>query len=95
MTLLLSSSHPAEGSVSSNVVLPAGSTESQLVTVTGVDDMILDGEPNYTITTGTASSTGKAYAFIDPLDVVVTNIDNVVEEEMFIDGFETIVRGTE
>ena len=73
----------------SSVVLPAASTEPQLVTVTGVDDMELDGNIGYSINTGEATSTDKAYAGIDPSDVAVINVDNDVGEQVFDDGFES------
>jgi len=74
----LSSSRPTEGTVS-----PASISFSltnwnapQVVTVTGVDDKIQDGDQLYTIVTGAASSTDPKYNGMDAADVSVTNVDD-------------------
>ena len=74
----LSSSDTSEGTVS-----PASLTFSttnwnapQVVTVTGVDDKVQDGNQLYTIVTGAASSTDPKYNGTDPPDVTVSNIDD-------------------
>ncbi len=46
------------------------------VTVTGVDDLIADGNQPFRIITGAATSGDPAYNGLDPADVTVTNIDN-------------------
>ena len=48
----------------------------QTVTVTGVDDTIVDGDIAYAIVLGAASSADPAYNGLDPADVAVTNTDN-------------------
>lgn len=73
-----SSSDPNEGLVSpSEVTLNKGNwNKPQTVTVTGVDDAVIDGPIPYTIFTGPATSSDPAYNNLDPLDVQVTNLDN-------------------
>jgi hypothetical protein len=78
VTVKLSSSTPTEGTVS-----PATLTFStdnwnapQTVTVTGVDDKVEDGDQQYSVLIGAATSTDKGYQGLDPPDVSVTNKDN-------------------
>ncbi|HAN74500.1 MAG TPA: hypothetical protein DCQ63_09615, partial [Planktothrix sp. UBA8402] len=80
VTLPLSSDNTAEGTV-----LPASVTfnstnwnQPQTVTVTGVDDSIADGNQNYNIVTGVATSTDTNYNGVDPNDIGIDNIDNDV-----------------
>jgi hypothetical protein len=89
VSIALSSSLPAEGSVPLEVILPAGSTVPQLVTVTGVDDGLLDGDIAYTIITASSVSDDPAYNGINPADVAVVNLDNEPKLELiFENGFE-------
>ncbi|MCR9144973.1 MAG: DUF1554 domain-containing protein [bacterium] len=46
------------------------------VTVTGVDDGLLDGSQNYSILIAAAESTDAGYAGVDPDDVPLTNLDD-------------------
>ncbi|NOY90836.1 MAG: hypothetical protein GXP55_06450 [Deltaproteobacteria bacterium] len=48
----------------------------QTVTVTGVDDVIADGDQTYHIVLGAATSSDSTYAGIDPADVTATNVDD-------------------
>ena len=48
----------------------------QTVTVTGVDDVLDDGDVAYTIVTAAATSTDPIYNGINAADVAVTNTDN-------------------
>lgn len=48
----------------------------QVVSVTGLDDELADGSPQFYVTTGPASSEDSGYAGLDPPDVRVTNTDN-------------------
>ncbi|WP_449419696.1 DUF4347 domain-containing protein [Phormidium nigroviride] len=48
----------------------------QTVTVTGVDDLVVDGNIAYNILTAAATSTDINYNGVDAADVAVTNIDN-------------------
>ena len=78
VTIPVSSSNTAEGlvSASSLTFTPANWNVPQTVTITGVDDGIVDGPINYTILLGAASSADPAYNGLDPADVSVTNTDN-------------------
>ncbi len=78
VTIGLSSSNTSEGTVS-----PAGLTftsgnwnTAQIVTVTGVDDNVDDGDQAYTIYTAQTLSTDPNYSVINPTDVSVSNTDD-------------------
>ncbi len=80
VTIGLSSNAPTEG-----MVLPTSLTFTssewstpQTVTVTGVDDQIVDGNVAYTIVTAAAASTDASYNGLNAADVSVTNNDNDV-----------------
>jgi hypothetical protein len=79
VTIALTSSDTTEGTVS-----PASLTftsvnwqTAQTVTVTGVDDQIVDGRSTYTIVTA-ATSGDPSYQGIVVADVTVSNTDNDV-----------------
>lgn len=78
VTIPVSSSDPLEGEVitSSIVFTPANWSVPQTITVTGVDDSVVEGNTPYTVVLGPASSTDPDYAGIDPPDVSITNLDN-------------------
>ena len=78
VTIGLSSSNPAEGTVdrASLVFTPANWNLPQTVTVTGVNDLIVDGNVVYTIVTAAAVSADPNYNGVDPSDVTLTNTDN-------------------
>src|SRR5439155_15282430 len=64
-------------------VLPAALTFTttnwatpQTVTVTGVDDSVVDADVAYAIATGAATSTDSNYSGLNPADVPVTNLNN-------------------
>jgi hypothetical protein len=80
VTIGLSSSNTAEGTVSPTqlVFTPANALTPQTVTVTGVDDFVIDGPQSYTIITAAAVSSDGNYNGLDPADVAVTNNDNDV-----------------
>ncbi|MBV9866090.1 MAG: family 16 glycosylhydrolase [Abitibacteriaceae bacterium] len=78
VTLGLASSNVAEGTV-----FPASLTFTannwsvpQTVTVTGVDDFVVDGNQPYTIITAPAVSADSNYNGLNPADVAVRNTDN-------------------
>lgn len=75
VTLALSSSDATEGAVfpTSLTFTQANWNRPRTVTVTGLDDGVVDGDQAYTIVTGPASSTDPAYAGIDPPNVAVVN----------------------
>ena len=78
VTIGLSSSDTSEGTVSPTSLTFTSSNWStpQTVTVTGVDDLIDDGNVSYTAVTAAASSTDSAYSGLNATDVSVTNTDN-------------------
>ena len=84
MTIALSSSDPTEGTVSpesvgfTGVVKFTGANWNTpvTITVTGVDDVLDDGNVAYTIVTAAATSTDATYNGINAADVAVTNTDN-------------------
>ena len=78
VTFGLSSSNVAEGTVSTNSLTftPANYSQPQTVTVTGVDDLVADGNVVYKVVTAAAVSTDPNYNNLNPDDVTVTNSDN-------------------
>ena len=79
VTIALSSSNTAEGTVSPASLIVydrANWQRAQTVTVTGVDDAVVDGPITYTIVTAPAVSTDANYNTRDAADVLVTNTDN-------------------
>ncbi|WP_440225776.1 IPTL-CTERM sorting domain-containing protein [Dokdonella sp. MW10] len=78
VTIGLSSNDTTEGTVApaSLVFTPANWNTAQTATVTGVDDLVVDGDIAYTIVTAPATSADATYHGIDPADVGVTNEDD-------------------
>ena len=85
VTIALSSSDPTEGTVSPENVGFAGGVVKftganwntpLTITVTGVDDVLDDGDVAYTIVTAAATSADPIYNGINAADVAVTNTDN-------------------
>jgi hypothetical protein len=78
VTVGMSSSNTTEGTVdkSSLTFTPVNWNGLQMVTVTGVDDAVADGDQAYTILITNAVSTDLAYSGINPADILATNIDN-------------------
>jgi hypothetical protein len=79
VTIGLTSSDTTEGTVApASLTFTAGATgnwaTAQTVTITGVNDFVVDGDIAYSIVI--AAATGGDYAGIDPADVAVTNIDD-------------------
>ncbi len=74
----LSSSDPSEGSVAPTAVtfVPADALTPQTVTVTGVDDSLVDGSVAYRVVTAPAASADPEYNLLDAEDVQVINRDN-------------------
>ena len=80
VTVGLSSSDPTEGTVSpaSLTFTSASGTTPQTVTVTGVDDGVVDGNVAYTLVIAVATSADPHYNGRKAADVRVTNTDNDV-----------------
>ena len=78
VTIVVSSSNPAEGMTSTNLLIftPNDWNVPQTVTITGQDDAVVDGSVAYTIVLATAASTDPSYAGLNPADVAVVNSDN-------------------
>lgn len=74
----LSSSNLAEGTISTPALIftPTNWNLPQTITVTGVDDPVVDGDIAYTIVTAPIVSTDPNYQGLDPVDLAVTNLDN-------------------
>ena len=85
VTIPVSSSDTTEGTVSTAFLTftPANWNVAQIVTVTGVDDAIIDGNIAYTIVVGVTSSADPSYNGLNPDDVSVTNTDNDVPPTKF------------
>ena len=78
VTIGLSSGDPTEGTVSptSLTFTPANWNLAQTVTVSGVNDTLVDGDVAFTIVTAAAVSTDLGYSGLNPADVSVTNTDD-------------------
>ncbi len=78
VTVGLSSSNTAEGTVApgSLTFTNANWNTAQFVTVSGADDVAVDGNIAYTILTAAATSTDGNYSGLNAADVSVTNTDN-------------------
>ena len=97
VTIGISSSDTSEGTVSptSLIFTPANWSTPQTVTVTGVDDLDVDGNIAYTIITAAAVSTDANYDGLNPDDVSVTNIDDEAVAGVTVTGIlpDTITAG--
>ena len=78
VTINVASSNPNEGVASpASLTFTADNWNTpQTVTVTGVDDAVVDGPIAYTIVLSPAISVDPAYNGLDPADVSVVNADN-------------------
>ncbi|CAD5952532.1 Nuclear pore complex protein DDB_G0274915 [Planktothrix rubescens NIVA-CYA 18] len=78
VTIPLTSSNTAEGTIdkSSLTFTAANWNTPQTVTITGVDDLVVDGNIAYNIVTAAATSTDTNYSGVDATDVAVSNTDN-------------------
>jgi hypothetical protein len=82
VTIPVGSTDTSEGTVStSSLIFDSNNWESGLtVTITGIDDQIVDFDVPYTITLGQASSSDLLYNGYDPEDVSVINLDNDIQK---------------
>ena len=82
VTIPLTSNTPTEGTVPADVTINPGQWNTGVpVTVTGVDDAIVDGDINYVIITGNVTSSDPAFNALnggDVANVPVINEDNEV-----------------
>ncbi|MBQ8035595.1 MAG: hypothetical protein IJ268_01255 [Proteobacteria bacterium] len=91
--LTMSSSNPAEGTVSPTTLTFTKDNwgEPQTVTVKGVDDEVKDGNKNYTVFFSPSESNDEDYAGFQPSPIKVTNVDNDVagiSMNLSSEGFE-------
>lgn len=86
----LMSTDTTEGSVSPGTltIMPADAINGALVTVTSVDDSVIDGDVPFTIEIGLTSSTDGNYVGIDPADVSAINLDD--DHIIFNDSLEAM-----
>lgn len=78
VTIPLSSNDTTEGTVSpaSLTFTSANWNIPQTVTITGVDDTLVDGNVLFSIITGLTVSADPAFNGVNPPDATVTNVDN-------------------
>lgn len=78
VTINLGSSNINEGNASTNTLIftPQNWSQAQTVVVTGVDDLILDGNQAYKIIIDPAVSSDARFNGVNPADVSITNVDN-------------------
>jgi len=78
VTFGLESSDPTEGTVSPTELSfdPDDAQLPRTVTVTGINDALLDGDRAFTIVTSPAVSADPDYAGLDPADVSVVNVND-------------------
>jgi hypothetical protein len=78
VVIRLSSSNTNEGVVNPTTLTftPANWKAPQMVTVSGLDDAVADGDQPFEIVTATAESGDPAYNRLDPPNMTVTNVDN-------------------
>ena len=94
VTIPIETSKEGEGTlvVTSLTFSPANWNTPQLVTVTGEDDSVDDGDIDYSIITGAAVSLDENYAGIDPDDIAISNVD---DDEAGFDISPTSITTTE
>ena len=78
VTITLASNNLGEGTtdVTALTFTAANWNVAQVVTVTGVNDLVDDGTAAYSIVTAAATSTDANYNGLDAADVAVSNLDN-------------------
>jgi hypothetical protein len=78
VTISVTSSNPSEGLVSTNALTFNADNWNvpQIVTITGQDDALADGNVPYTIVLAPVSSGDTNYLGLDPRDVQVINVDD-------------------
>lgn len=95
VSVVLSSSNTDEGTVPASVTIPAADWDTgTLVTVTGVDDAIVDGDISYTIITENVTSDDANYDALvggDVADVTVVNIDDDVYRASIVATDDTAI----
>ena len=74
----MASNNTDEGTTSTNTLLftPSNWSQTQIVTVTGVDDAVDDGDTSYQVILGPVSSSDGIYSAITPVNVSLININD-------------------
>jgi hypothetical protein len=90
VTIAITSSDSSEGIASPSTLTftPANWNQPQTVTVTGVNDGVIDGNVGYALILGPASSSDPQYDGLTAPPVAVTNLDNDEPIVLFEDSFE-------
>ena len=88
VTLNIASNNPAEGTLSPSTLTfsSANWDVPQAVTVTGVDDNLVDGNIQYTVVLSPAVSGDPNYKGVDAPDITLVNIDNDVPNILIAPG---------
>ncbi|HEY0109197.1 MAG TPA: Calx-beta domain-containing protein [Fibrella sp.] len=98
VTIPVSSSDTSEGTVAPTTLTFTSTNfaNPQTVTVRGVDDLVRDGNVDYTIVFGPATSTDPQYNGLDAEDVTATNLDDETPDIVItpVSGLETTEAGT-
>ena len=78
VTVNVLSSNTAEGTLSSNVLnfTPTNWNVAQTIVVTGIDDVVDDGNTNFTVTLSSTASADATYAGLNSTVYNLTNLDN-------------------
>jgi hypothetical protein len=78
VTVNVLSSNTAEGTLSSNVLnfTPSNWNVAQTIVVTGIDDVVDDGNANFTVTLSSTASADATYAGLNSTVYNLTNLDN-------------------
>ena len=78
VTVNVLSSNTAEGTLSNNVLNFTSSNwnVAQSIVVTGIDDLLDDGNTNFTVTFSSTTSTDATYAALNSTVYNLTNLDN-------------------
>ena len=98
VTIDISSSNTSEGTVSPSSVTftNANWNSAQTITITGVDDEVVDGNIVYSIITAAATSADAGYNNLNAADASVTNNDNDVAPNIavFVAASNTVTTNT-
>ncbi|MBL8398028.1 MAG: DUF4347 domain-containing protein, partial [Candidatus Accumulibacter sp.] len=95
VTISLSSSDATEAtlSTSSLTFTSANWSTPQTVTITGVDDLVADGNVTYTVVTGAASSADVSFSGTNATDLTGTNLDNETYNTLLVDTTSDVADG--
>jgi hypothetical protein len=94
VTVPVASSRLAEGTLSLSQIEFSTSNWNvpQIVTITGADDGVVDGDQTYLVVISPAQSTDPFFSGIDPRDLIVVNADNDTAR-LVIEGVAEVAEG--